>query len=68
MTALVNLDYKEICNLIKKNTIGRIPVSNPNLKTDFDDELFDVLLEQLERVSTQYHLPTHTAQNLIAPY
>lgn len=45
-----NLDYNEICNLIKKNTIGRIPVSNPNSKTEFDDELFDVLLEQLERI------------------
>ena len=47
----VNLDYNEICNLIKTNTIGRIPVSNPNSKTEFDDELFSVLLDQLERVS-----------------
>ncbi|KAF8458943.1 VTC domain-containing protein [Terfezia claveryi] len=45
-----NLDYNEICNLIKKHTIGRIPVSNPNSKTEFDDELFNVLLEQLERI------------------
>jgi len=60
--APVNLDYNEICNLIKKNTIGRIPVSNPNSKTEFDDELFDVLLEQLERVSvcqTQLVHPTN---------
>ncbi|KAF8422105.1 hypothetical protein EV426DRAFT_186303 [Tirmania nivea] len=45
-----NLDYNEICRLIKKNTIGRIPVSNPNSETEFDDELFEVLLEQLERI------------------
>ncbi|KAF8474911.1 VTC domain-containing protein [Kalaharituber pfeilii] len=45
-----NLDYNEICDLIKKHTIGKIPVPNPNQKSDFDDELFEVLLEQLERI------------------
>jgi hypothetical protein len=45
-----NLDYNEIKQLIKRYTTGRPLVRTPEAKTDFEDEFFDILMDQLGRV------------------
>lgn len=49
-TLLDNLDYNEIKQLIKRYTTGRPLVQIPELKTVFEDEFFDVFMDQLGRV------------------
>lgn len=45
-----NLDYTEVKDLIKRYTISQPPVEVPEQKTEFEDELFEVLADQLGRV------------------
>lgn len=45
-----NLDYNEIKQLIKRYTTGKPLVQIPELKTAFEDEFFDVFMDQLGRV------------------
>jgi hypothetical protein len=40
----------EIKQLIKQYTTKRPPVATPDERTDFEDELFEVFLDQLGRV------------------
>lgn len=47
---LDNLDYNEIKQLIKRYTTGKPLVQIPELKTAFEDEFFDVFMDQLGRV------------------
>lgn len=45
-----NLDYNEIKQLIKRYTTGKPLVQIPELKTAFEDEFFEVFMDQLGRV------------------
>lgn len=47
---LDNLDYNEIKQLIKRYTTGKPLVQVPELKTAFEDEFFEVFVDQLGRV------------------
>lgn len=49
-TLLDNLDYNEIKQLIKRYTTGKPLVQIPELKTAFEDEFFEVFMDQLGRV------------------
>ncbi|RPA95565.1 hypothetical protein L873DRAFT_1697432 [Choiromyces venosus 120613-1] len=45
-----NLDYNEIKQLIKRYTTGKPLVKSPEAKTDFEDEFFNILMDQLGRI------------------
>ncbi|KAI5784698.1 VTC domain-containing protein [Geopyxis carbonaria] len=45
-----NLDYTEVKDLIKRYTISQPLVEAAEQKTDFEDELFEVLADQLGRI------------------
>lgn len=49
-TSSDNLDYNEIKQLIKRYTTGKPLVKSPEAKTDFEDEFFNILMDQLGRV------------------
>jgi len=49
-TSSDNLDYNEIKQLIKRYTTGKPLVKSPEAKTDFEDEFFNILIDQLGRV------------------
>jgi hypothetical protein len=45
-----NIDYTEIKQLIKHYTTQKPPVSSPDQHTDFENEVFEVFLDQLQRI------------------
>ncbi|CCX33084.1 Similar to Vacuolar transporter chaperone 4; acc. no. P78810 [Pyronema omphalodes CBS 100304] len=45
-----NIDYTEIKQLIKHYTTQNPPVSSPDQHTDFENEVFEVFLDQLQRI------------------
>ncbi|KAA8903162.1 hypothetical protein FN846DRAFT_65070 [Sphaerosporella brunnea] len=45
-----NVDYTEIKNLIKEYTTKRPPVTTSDQHTEFEDELFEVFMDQLGRI------------------
>ncbi|RPB07035.1 hypothetical protein P167DRAFT_579693 [Morchella conica CCBAS932] len=45
-----NLDYSEIKQLIKRYTTGKPLVQVPELKTGFEDEFFEIFMDQLGRI------------------
>lgn len=47
---LDNLDYNEIKQLIKRYTTGKSLVPTAEAKTAFEDEFFEVFMDQLGRV------------------
>ena len=54
-----NIDYQEIKQLIKGYTTNRPPVPSPNQKTEFEDELFDIFMDQLGRVRSGSNGPRY---------
>jgi hypothetical protein len=57
LMSIDNIDYQEIKHLIKGYTTNRPPVPSSNQKTEFEDELFDIFMDQLGRVRSDSNSP-----------